>query len=135
MADQITLRVPKEIVVKVVDDVTNLADPQIGQGGTFDDELYDEGGKLIGTAHGTFTIRYIRPGDNGLLSWYSEDITLEDGTIHAEGWADFNDVKTSKWVFYPAVGTSGRYEGLTGFRSWRMTGVRASAEARILLAD
>ncbi|MEU6811649.1 hypothetical protein ABZ920_22205 [Streptomyces sp. NPDC046831] len=135
MADQIVLRVPKEVVVKVVDDVHNLEDPQIGQGGTFDDELYDETGQLIGTSHGTFTIKYVRPGDDGLLTYYSEDITLEDGTIHAEGWADFHDVRTSEWVFYPATGTSGRYAGLTGFRKWRMTGVRASAEARILLSD
>ncbi len=134
MADQIVIRAPKEIVVKVVDDVT-VEDPQIGQTGTFDDEIYDESGKLLGTSHGSFEIKYVRPGDGGLLTYYTEDITLEDGTIHAEGWADFNDVRTSEWVFYPATGTGGRYEGLTGFRKWRMTGVRASAEARILLSD
>ncbi|WP_448316709.1 allene oxide cyclase barrel-like domain-containing protein [Streptomyces sp. CO7] len=134
MADQIVLRVPKEIVVKVVDDV-DVADPQTGQTGTFDDELYDETGRQIGTSHGSFRITYVRPGDGGLMTYYTEDITLEDGTIHAEGWADFNDVRTSEWVYYPATGTSGRYAGLTGFRTWRMTGVRASAEARILLSD
>ncbi|WP_066363831.1 allene oxide cyclase barrel-like domain-containing protein [Herbidospora mongoliensis] len=133
MSDQIVIRSPKEIVVKVVDDVT-VADPQIGQVGTFDDEIYDEDGNLLGTSHGSFKIEYVRPGDGGLMTYYTEDITLTDGTIHAEGWADFNDVRTSEWVYYPATGTGGRYEGLTGFRTWRMTGVRASAEARILLA-
>lgn len=134
MADQIVIRAPKEIVVKVVDDVT-VADPQIGQTGTFDDEIYDESGTLLGTSHGSFRIEYVRPGDGGLMTYYTEDLTLTDGTIHAEGWADFNDVRTSEWVFYPATGTGGRYKGLTGFRTWRMTGVRASAEARILLSD
>ncbi|MFF3072556.1 hypothetical protein [Kitasatospora sp. NPDC057936] len=134
MAEQIVLRVPREIVVKVVDDV-EVGDPQVGQTGTFDDELFDESGKLIGTSHGSFRIEYARPGDGGLMTYYSEDLTFEDGTVHAEGWADFNDVRTSEWVFYPAVGTGGRYEGLTGFRKWRMTGIRASAEARILLSD
>ncbi|WP_316784281.1 allene oxide cyclase barrel-like domain-containing protein [Streptomyces sasae] len=134
MADEIVLRVPKEIVVKVVDDV-DVADPQVGQTGTFDDELYDETGELIGTSHGSFRIEYVRPGDGGLLTYYAEDITLRDGTVHAEGWADFKDVRTSEWVYYPATGTGGRYAGLTGFRKWRMTGVRASAEARILLSD
>ncbi|MGW1752488.1 allene oxide cyclase barrel-like domain-containing protein [Streptomyces sp. NPDC002092] len=134
MADEIVLRVPKEIVVKVVDDV-EVSDPKVGQTGTFDDELYDETGAQIGTSHGSFRIEYVRPGDGGLLTYYTEDITLRDGTIHAEGWADFNDVRTSEWVYYPATGTGGRYAGLTGFRKWRMTGVRASAEARILLSD
>jgi Allene oxide cyclase barrel like domain len=132
--DAIVLRIPREVVVKVVDDV-DVADPQPGQTGTFDDELYDAGGNLIGTSHGSFEIRYRRPTDDALPSYYQEDITLADGTIHAEGWADFIDVKTSQWVFYPAVGTSGRYLGKRGYRQWRMTGVRASAEARILLAD
>lgn len=134
MAEQIVIRVPKEVVAKVVDDV-DVANPQVGQRGTFDDEIFDETGRLLGTSHGSFRIEYVRPGDNGLMTYYTEDINLEDGAIHAEGWADFNDVRTSEWVFYPATGTGGRYEGLTGFRKWRMTGVRASAEARILLSD
>lgn len=110
MADQVVVRVPKEIVVKVVDDV-NVPDPQIGQTGTFDDELFDEAGKLIGTSHGSFRIEYVRPGDGGLMTYYTEDITLEDGTIHAEGWADFNDVRTSEWVFYPPPAPAGGTRG------------------------
>lgn len=133
-AQAIVIRVPTEIVVKVVDDV-DVADPKVGQVGKFDDELYDESGALIGTSSGSFRIEYVRPTDGGLLTYYKEDITLKDGVIHAEGWADFIDVKTSKWVFYPATGVSGRYAGKTGFRQWRMTGVRKSAEARILLSD
>ncbi|MDJ1137468.1 allene oxide cyclase barrel-like domain-containing protein [Streptomyces iconiensis] len=134
MPKQIVVKVPKEIVTKVVDDV-EVSDPKVGQSGTFDDELHDENGKLIGTSHGFFRIEYVRPGDGGLMSYYTEDITLDDGTLHAEGWADFNDVRTSVWVYYPLTGTSGRYEGLSGFRKWRMTGVRASAESRLLLCD
>ena len=132
--DALVIRVPVEVVVKVVDDV-DVADPQVGQVGTFDDELFDVDGNQIGTSHGSFRIEYVRPTDGGLLTYYTEDITLDDGVIHAEGWADFNDVRTSKWVFYPATGVSGRYAGKTGYRAWRMTGVRKSAEARILLAD
>nr|5DYV_A Chain A, YD repeat-containing protein [Micromonospora maris]5DYV_B Chain B, YD repeat-containing protein [Micromonospora maris]5DYV_C Chain C, YD repeat-containing protein [Micromonospora maris]5DYV_D Chain D, YD repeat-containing protein [Micromonospora maris]5DYV_E Chain E, YD repeat-containing protein [Micromonospora maris]5DYV_F Chain F, YD repeat-containing protein [Micromonospora maris]5DYV_G Chain G, YD repeat-containing protein [Micromonospora maris]5DYV_H Chain H, YD repeat-conta len=128
------IKVPTEIVVKVVDDV-DVAAPAVGQVGKFDDELYDEAGAQIGTSSGNFRIEYVRPTDGGLLTYYQEDITLSDGVIHAEGWADFNDVRTSKWVFYPATGVSGRYLGLTGFRQWRMTGVRKSAEARILLGE
>ncbi|MEU9609704.1 DUF6531 domain-containing protein [Streptomyces sp. NPDC048057] len=134
MANQIVIKVPKEIVAKVVDDV-EVSDPKVGQSGTFDDELHDESGTLIGTSHGFFRIEYIRPGDGGLMSYYTEDITLDDGTLHAEGWADFNAVRTSEWVYYPVTGTSGRYEGLSGFRKWRMTSVRASAESRIILSD
>lgn len=133
-AQALVIRVPTEIVVKVVDDV-DVADPKVGQVGKFDDELYDESGALIGTSSGSFRIEYVRPTDGGLLTYYQEDITLEDGVVHAEGWADFLDVKTSKWVFYPATGVSGRYEGKTGYRQWRMTGVRKSAEAKILLSD
>jgi hypothetical protein len=133
-SDALVIKVPTEIVVTVVDDV-DVADPQVGQVGKFDDELFDESGTLIGTSSGSFRIEYVRPTDGGLLTYYQEDITLADGVIHAEGWADFQDVKTSKWVFYPAVGVSGRYEGKTGYRQWRMTGVRKSAEAKILLSD
>ncbi|MEV4847813.1 hypothetical protein AB0K20_32000 [Micromonospora matsumotoense] len=132
--DALVIRIPTEIVVKVVDDV-DVAAPAVGQVGRFDDELYDEAGTLIGRSSGSFRIEYVRPTDGGLLTYYQEDITLDDGVIHAEGWADFLDVKTSRWVFYPATGVSGRYAGKTGYRQWRMTGVRKSAEARILLSD
>src|SRR5882724_2811485 len=98
--DMFVLRVPVEIVVKVVDDV-DVATPLVGQRGAFDDELFDANGALLGTSSGTFTIRYVRPGDDALMTYYREEITLTDGVVRAEGWADFNDVRHGRWVFYP----------------------------------
>lgn len=133
-SDLVVLRIPFEKVVTVVDDV-DVADPKVGQVGRFEDELYDAAGELVGTSKGSFRIEYERPVDGGLMTYYQEELQLADGVVRAEGWADFNDVKTSKWVFYPAVGVSGSYEGKSGYRQWRMTGVRASAESKIMLCE
>ena len=127
-------RIPVEKVITVVDDV-DVADPQVGQGGRFEDELYDAAGQLVGTSKGSFRIEYQRPVDGGLMTYYQEELQFPEGAVRAEGWADFNDVKGSKWVFYPAVGISGSYQGLSGYRQWRMTGVRKSAEAKIMLCE
>jgi hypothetical protein len=133
-SDLIVRRIPFEKVVTVVDNV-DVAAPQLGQSGTFDDELYDSSGELVGTSKGSFRIEYERPVDGGLMTYYQEEIRFADGVVRAEGWADFNDVKAGKWVFYPAVGISGSYEGKSGYRQWRMTGVRQSAEAKIMLCE
>lgn len=132
--DLVVLRIPVEKVVTVVDDV-DVAAPKVGQVGRFEDELYNASGELVGTSKGSFRIEYERPVDGGLMTYYQEEIRFADGVVRAEGWADFNDVKSSKWVFYPAVGVSGSYLGKSGYRQWRMTGVRQSAEAKIMLCE
>ncbi|WP_198541790.1 allene oxide cyclase barrel-like domain-containing protein [Parafrankia colletiae] len=110
----------------------NVADPQVGQIGSYYDELYDSSRELLGITIGRYEIRYKKVG-GAVLTYYSEDLFLRDGIIHAEGWADFNDVKNGVWVGYPAVGLDGVYRGLDGRREWRVIEPDQPVEARISL--
>ncbi|CAO5179587.1 exported hypothetical protein [Frankia sp. AiPs1] len=110
----------------------NVADPQVGQIGIYHDELYDSARELLGISIGRYEIRY-KKVHGAVLTYYSEDLFLRDGVIHAEGWADFNDVKNGVWVGYPAVGLDGVYRGLDGRREWRVIEPDQPVEARIAL--
>ncbi|MCM3923951.1 hypothetical protein ND748_20045 [Frankia sp. AiPs1] len=111
----------------------DIGDPQIGQIGNYYDELYDPDRERLGVVFGRFEVRYKKVG-GAVLTYYTEDIYLRDGIIHAEGWADFNDVKNGRWVGYPAVGIDGAYRGLDGRREWRVIEPHQPVEARIILA-
>lgn len=107
-----------------------VADPGVGQIGIYHDELRDAKGAYAGTLMGRYEVRHKSPG-GAVMTYYTEDLFLPDGVIHAEGWVDFNDVKNTKWVGYRAVGLDGVYKDKSGLREWRNTGVDAApADAR-----
>ncbi|MFF7656646.1 hypothetical protein ACFZCY_43725 [Streptomyces sp. NPDC007983] len=108
----------------------DVADPKVGQVGIYHDKFTDAKGANAGTVMGRYEIRHRAP-DGAVWTYYTEDLFLVDGVIHAEGWVDFNDVKNTKWVGYRAQGLDGVYQGKTGWREWRNTGVDgAPADAR-----
>jgi len=83
-------------------------------------DVFDTSNNLIGTSVGTMIILYKRPSDGHLIEYISEQIQLKDGAFHAAGYVDRSDVFAQDWCGYPAVGISGRYEGMTGYRKWRI---------------
>ncbi|MFH9674948.1 hypothetical protein ACH4L5_22145 [Streptomyces sp. NPDC017405] len=122
-------RVLSEPQIKNLQNV-DVAEPRVGQIGIYHDELRDAKDTYAGTLMGRYEIRKTRPG-GPVLTYYTEDLFLPDGVVHAEGWVDFNDVKNTRWVGYRAVGLDGVYQGKTGKREWRNTGVDgAPADAR-----
>ncbi|MFF2808883.1 hypothetical protein ACFVT2_17210 [Streptomyces sp. NPDC058000] len=100
----------------------NVPDPRPGQIGIYYDELRDAHGAYAGTVMGRYEIKKHVPR-GPVWTYYTDDLFLPDGVIHAEGWVDFNDVKNTKWVGYRATGLDGVYKGRTGVREWRNTGV------------
>lgn len=106
-----------EVVVKLV--YSGGTTPAVGETGSYDDDLYDAQGDLIGTADGTADILFQSPINGDLYSLYDQQITLPGGTVHAIGLVDVNDEIAGDWVTIAAWGTSGRYLGLVGTRSWK----------------
>jgi hypothetical protein len=83
-------------------------------------DVFDTEGRLIGNSAGSMTILGEDPETGHLLEHITEQIKLPDGNITAWGTMDRSDVMAQKWVTYRAEGTSGRYLGMTGTRSYRI---------------
>ena len=83
-------------------------------------DVFDGDGELIGKSAGSMIILGEDPETGHLMEHITEQIQLADGTITAWGTHDRTDVLQQKWSTYRAEGTSGRYLGLTGTRSYRI---------------
>jgi hypothetical protein len=99
---------------------------QIGNRGTYYDDLINEQGEKIGTVFGSAEAVYRRPSDGHVFSWYHEEITLPDGTAVYDGPMDVTLARQGGLMRGPIIGTGGLYEGLLGTREIK------SAHARLL---
>jgi hypothetical protein len=109
----------KEVVISLTYNDVPPAGPSVGDTGTYVDDLYAADGTEIGQVTGTAHILYQDPASGDLYSLYDQTITLPGGTVHAEGLVNVEDEIAGDWVSVPAWGTSGKYLGLVGTRSWQ----------------
>ncbi|MGN5377316.1 hypothetical protein BIV25_31890 [Streptomyces sp. MUSC 14] len=110
-----------ETAVHVENTIEDYDDPQVGQSGSYTHELFDKDGKKIATTTGGFRIMMRRESDDQLMAYLTNDIVLEDGSgsVRIQGWIDWGSLFSGQWVYYPGVGTGGRFLGKTGFMGWR----------------
>ncbi len=104
--------------------------PAVGDSTTYITHLYNAAGQQVGTVTGKANIPFTRP--NGDIMEYSEEtIELPGGTIDTQGFYDITKGLAGAWLFIPAVGTGGGYKGKLGKRSFQITKVGESLNARI----
>jgi hypothetical protein len=93
--------------------------PAVGGSSTFTDYLYDPNDKLVMTNRG-FADVPDRAANGHLLEFGFEQFTLDDGAFHTGGEFDITQGFKGDWVTVHAVGTAGRYLGMTGYRKFRL---------------
>ncbi|MEU4746617.1 hypothetical protein AB0G02_40015 [Actinosynnema sp. NPDC023658] len=93
-----------------------------GDAFTYYDEVYGDGGEVIGHVLGFVTVAEVRAPDGHVITDYEEAVELPDGTIRVSGRADRADMLAGGTVRFDAVGTSGAYTGLKGTREWYIEG-------------
>ncbi|WUI00909.1 hypothetical protein OHR68_03560 [Spirillospora sp. NBC_00431] len=96
---------------------TGSLEMQVGDSGSFYDNIYDASGKTIGNVVGVVTAIY-KNSDGHLMTKYAEAVKLPGGMVRAEGWADRTVVWQNKTVRYRAYGLTGKYAGKVGYREW-----------------
>lgn len=91
--------------------------PGVGHSVNFHDEIYDADGQLVGTSEGVAVV-FSHPDDGHLMQLVNATDSYPNGTVHWSGKYDMEPVEDQHSVL--AIGTSGRYLGMVGRRSWRM---------------
>ncbi|MFD8483832.1 hypothetical protein [Kitasatospora sp. NPDC059673] len=90
---------------------------KVGDGIVYFDEIYDAEGATIGHTIGMVTATHVAANGH-LMTHYEEAIELPDGTLRSAGTIDRQDMLAGGWARFPAVGTGGKFLGLTGIREW-----------------
>lgn len=126
-----------ETTVSAVFDVEDFYNIQVGQGGTYQHELFTKSGEKVATTSGGWRARYQRESDKQLMAYLTNEVIFEDGsgTILVAGWIDLGSLMSGNWAYYPSVGVSGRYLGQTGFMAWRPydLGKKEGAEVKLIM--
>jgi hypothetical protein len=92
---------------------------QVGDGGTFYNNIYDADDTVVGNTVGMVIAVERRP-DGHVLTEYVEVIQLPDGTVRTHGTVDRLAMFGGAPITLEVVGTSGRYEGMRGTRECRL---------------
>jgi|GEM_PF-4247052 hypothetical protein len=99
------------------------ADPwpvaDVGSAAIFFDDIFDADGNKVGRTVGYTECVEKRESDGHIIVNYHEAVELPDGTLKATGTVDQNVIFTNGWVHLDMVGTSGKYLGAQGTRSYR----------------
>ena len=126
-----------ETTVSAVFDVEDFYNIQVGQGGTYQHELFTKSGDKVATTSGGWRVRYQRESDKQLMAYLTNEVVFEDGsgTILVAGWIELESLMSGSWAYYPSVGVSGRYLGQTGFMAWRPydLGKKDGAEVKLIM--
>ncbi|MCX5065765.1 hypothetical protein OOJ91_07720 [Micromonospora lupini] len=86
----------------------------------FDDIYTADGATLVG--HGAGINHMVsRTAEGHVMQYVTEQFQLPDGNLVAEGVMDRYRVANLQWVSIPIHGTSGKYRGLAGVWTWRVT--------------
>lgn len=86
------------------------------------DDVYDSAGhKKIGDAAGVNHAIGKRPSDGHMVQYVTQQFQLPDGDLVAEGAMDRSAVIAQHWVSTRIKGLTGRYVGMSGTWSWRLT--------------
>ncbi|WP_208896922.1 allene oxide cyclase barrel-like domain-containing protein [Streptomyces incarnatus] len=110
-----------------------------GKNPTLDDfarvsyELRDAEGNVVGTTQGVG--RMLRKGPDGhFIAYYSEEITLTDGTvIRTGGLVDDARLTAGEQATIPAVGVAGPFKGAIGYRQFKPVETHKSYLSQIVL--
>ncbi|MFD0688462.1 allene oxide cyclase barrel-like domain-containing protein [Actinomadura fibrosa] len=107
-----------ELVERVVDLTYDNADGSelfIGLSSTYQDEVFDTAGALVGTATGTVEVVHVRPSDGHVFGRVRDRHRFTDGTVRLTGLFDMNEqMAVGKEIPLFATGLDGRYEGMEG---------------------
>ncbi|WP_033287156.1 allene oxide cyclase barrel-like domain-containing protein [Streptomyces sp. NRRL F-525] len=87
--------------------------------GGYTNALIDAHGKQIGTATGSSVAVLVRASDNHVMAFNTNVDKLIGGDVTENSVMDATGTVAGATVTEPAVGTSGRYLGMTGARTYR----------------
>ncbi|GCB53263.1 hypothetical protein [Streptomyces sp. NL15-2K] len=118
--DVVTVELVEKVTKKDLNESGSIEGFGPGMMATYWCDVFDTEGKHIGTTVGCMDILYADPESGHLVEHVAEQIRLPDGTIMAWGTMNRSDVLAQKWITYRCQGTSGRYAGLVGTRTWRI---------------
>ncbi|MEV8441636.1 hypothetical protein AB0425_30000 [Actinosynnema sp. NPDC051121] len=117
---------------------SNNDDPD-GENPTIDDEasvayeLFDGDGKRVGRTKGVGRMLYQRE-DGGFVAYFSEEITLDDGTVvRTGGLVDDTRLTKGEQATIQAVAVAGPYKGAVGFRQFRPVVPHKEYQSNIVL--
>jgi len=89
---------------------------QVGDGGTFYNNIYDADDNVVGDTVGIVMAISRNPSDGHIITEYTEAINLLGGTLKSNGTVDRNAVLNGAVMRFDVVGTSGRFLGMQGIR-------------------
>jgi len=102
-----------------------------GEGLIYHDDIYDASGKVIGKALGMEVGTYTRPSDGHLIADFHEIVELPGGSITTSGTGDRTGMFLGTPTRFPAVGVSGKYLGMSGYRSFWVTQFPPKIDSRV----
>jgi Allene oxide cyclase barrel like domain len=82
-------------------------------------DIYDAEGTVIGHSVGYTEAIEIRASDGHVIVMYHEAVELPEGTFKAVGTVDQNAIPEGKWIHLEMKGTSGKFLGASGSRSYQ----------------
>jgi hypothetical protein len=91
----------------------------VGSAAIYYDDIYDEEGTVIGHAVGYSEAVEVRESDGHVIVMYHEAVELPEGTFKAVGTVDQAALPEGKWIHLDMIGTSGKYLGARGTRSYQ----------------
>ncbi|WP_211269235.1 allene oxide cyclase barrel-like domain-containing protein [Saccharothrix syringae] len=123
---------------KVLKYESNNDDPE-GENPTLDDEasvayeLFDGDGRRVGRTKGVGRMLYQRE-DGGFVAYFSEEITLHDGTVvRTGGLVDDTRLTRGEQATIQAVAVAGPFKGAVGFRQFRPVVPHKEYQSNIVL--
>lgn len=107
------------ITEKVVNATAPPATFALGDSGSYTNFLYSDAGVFLGTATGSSWAVEIRPADHHIIAYVQAADLFSDGSVHESGLMDVSKTVTGAEVDVPAIGTTGKYVGMVGTRSFK----------------
>jgi len=93
---------------------------QVGDGGTFYNNIYDADDNIVGNTVGMVIAVSQRASDQHVLTEYVEVIQLADGMLRTSGTVDRIAMFGGAPIRLDVVGIGGAYVGMTGTRECRL---------------
>lgn len=93
---------------------------QVGDAGTFYNEIYDADDTVVGRTVGITVAARRDPGTGRLVNEYKEAIHLAVGTVATVATVDREALMSGALVTFEAVGIGGEIDGLRGVRECRL---------------
>ncbi|MET8701893.1 hypothetical protein ACFVUH_22180 [Kitasatospora sp. NPDC058032] len=93
---------------------------EVGDGATVHDVLTDAEGRSVGSLTGEMSIVFARQSDQHFIGYYREEIQLPGGSVRTAGLVDIAGSTAGVPQTVAAFGTSGRYRGKLGTRTYQL---------------